>query len=185
MLRTICLFAFATLACSRSRSTDPVWSREGRVAGQLVATWSDSGNRVSFAAPAREGWCARDTLLEILAVRNDSGVGLALYAQDSVRAEGYPVMRPGIFAPWRPQATASVRLLSSNALRGFESTGGQVTVTSSGGSGDTQQVSGRFDFLVQLTTGGQDTLRLSGEFYQLPIVSEPASCGRANKPGPR
>src|SRR2546422_763402 len=78
----------------------------GRTAGQLMAEWKDSAGRVvHWSAPAEARWCARDTLLEITALRNDSGVGLAVFARDSLRAEGYPVFQSGLFAPWRPQAT--------------------------------------------------------------------------------
>jgi hypothetical protein len=166
------LLALAVLACHK------VGQVEGRTGGQLVAEWKDStGRMVHFTAPAAAHWCARDTLLEILAVRNDSGIGIALFARDSLRAEAYPVFLSGMFAPWRPQATAAVRLLTANSLKGFESASGQVIVTEAGA----RRLSGTLDLRTKLA-GASDSLHLTGRFDQLSVLPAPGFCGRANKP---
>jgi hypothetical protein len=168
------LSLLAVFACKVGRS-------DGRTVGQLAVEWQDSaGAAVHWSAPAEAHWCARDTLLEIIAQRNDSGVGLALFARDSLRVEGYPVFQSSMFAPWRPQATAAVRLLTPNALKGFESASGQVIVT----EGGSRHASGTLDLRAKLATGA-DSLHLTGRFDQLTILPAPASCGRANKPATR
>ena len=162
------------LAC-RSVATAP---QAG--AGELEAHWSDSAGAATLVAPAQASWCARDTMLEVLAVRNDSAIGLALFAKDSLRAQGYPVFQAALFTPWRPQATAGVRLLTASDLRGFESSWGQVTLSEAGSA----RVSGSFDLHLKRPSVG-DSLHLTGRFERLPIRPASASCGRANKPPPR
>jgi hypothetical protein len=149
-------------------------------AGELEAHWSDSTGAASLVAPAQASWCARDTMLEVLAVRNDSAIGLAVFAKDSLRVQRYPVFQAALFAPWRPQATAGVRLLTVSELRGFESSWGQVTLSEAGSA----RVSGSFDLHLKRPSFG-DSLHLTGRFERLPIRSASASCGRANKPAPR
>jgi hypothetical protein len=175
LLALLLLALSGALACHRDGRSD------GRTVGQLTAEWKDSAGRVvRWSAPAEARWCARDTLLEITALRNDSGIGLALFAGDSLRAEGYPVFQSGMFAPWRPQATAAVRWLTANTLKGFESGSGQVVIT----RGGSRRASGTFDVRAKLA-GGADSLRLTGGFAELAIEPAPPLCGRANKPIPR
>lgn len=119
-------------------------------------------------------------MLEVLAFREDTAVGFALYTRDSLRAEGYPVFRPAIFAPWRPQATASLRLLTPNSLEGFESTWGQVIVT----EGGSRRASGRFELHLRASSS-PDSLHLTGSFDRLAILPAAPWCGRAIKPIPR
>jgi hypothetical protein len=175
MPRAGLLFLLALLACRRSAGPRQAGADE------LEAHWSDSaGGAVTLLAPAEAFWCARDTLLEVLAVHNDSAVGLALYARDSVRAEGYPLFQASMFAPWRPQSAAAVRLLTATELRGFESTWGQVTVTEAGSS----RVSGTFDVHLKRQVAG-DSLHVTGRFTRVAVQPAAVSCGRANKPRPR
>jgi hypothetical protein len=171
MTRVTILLLFSLLACSSRREG----SAPGR--GELVAEWSDSGRAVRIVAPAQATWCARDTMIELLAFRADTAFGLAIYPRDSLRAEGYPVSIAGIFAPWRPQATAALRVVNPLALLGYESTGGRVLVESGGG----RALSGTFAVTVKQQQSG-DTLQVTGSFTGVPIRPAAASCGRAGKP---
>jgi hypothetical protein len=166
------LFLLALLACRNPAGAD----QSG--AGRLEAHWSDSaGTAVSLFASAEAYWCARDTLLEILALRNDTAVGIAVYVKDTVRAEGYPVFRAAFFSPFRPQATAALRLLTPTELRSFESIWGQVILSKA----DSLRVSGSFDLHLKRQSAG-DSLQLTGRFTRLAIRPAAVSCGRANKP---
>lgn len=171
MRRPAVLLILAAFAC-RPKSTD---SRLG--AGQLEARWTDSASSVQLIAPARAFWCAADTVLMISAVRNDSAVGLALYPKDSLRVATHPVSPSKVFFPWRPQASAALRVLGLADIKGYESTWGQVAVTEAGA----QRVSGTFDLHVQRTAGG-DSLHLVGGFSTVAVEPAPRPCGRANKP---
>lgn len=164
--------ALCVLACRAAAGRPPA-------DGTLQANWRDSTREAHFSAPAEARWCARDTVLEITAVRNDSAVGIALFARDSLRLEGYPLFPAGVFAPWRPQATAAVRLLTTNDLRGFQSSWGKVQLTQLAAN----RVSGTLDLHVKLSSGA-DSLHLTGSFTRLAVRAAAASCGRANKPSP-
>ena len=156
-------------------------SAAGRPAaeGTLQASWRDSANEAQLIAPAEARWCARDSALEIIAVRNDTSVGVALFARDSLRADGYPVFQGALFAPWRPQATAALRMLTANDLRGFQSMWGRVQLTEVAGN----RVSGTLDLHLKLLSG-TDSLHLIGSFTRVAVGRAAGSGGRANKPAP-
>jgi hypothetical protein len=176
-MRRYALVLLAGLACRAGG--DPADPGAGPPAqGQLTAEWQEAGTAARFSAPAEARWCVRDSSLEILAVRNDTGVGLALYARDSLRAEPYLVVPSAVYTQGRPLATGALRLVDRARLRGFESTGGRVEV-STGGS---QRVSGRFTLRVKVATAA-DSLELSGRFDGLTVEPAAAQCGRAHKPG--
>lgn len=145
--------------------------------GQLEASWSDAGGTARLVAPAEARWCARDSMLELLAVRNDSALGIALYASDSLRAESYPLFLAGVFAPWRPQATAALRLPLSNELRTYSSAWGQLQLTKSAAG----VVSGTFDLHLKRATPA-DSLQVTGRFTRVAVRPAELSCGRADKP---
>lgn len=145
-------------------------------AGEIAVQWA-GGMSGSMTATATARWCASDTLLEVLAVRGDTAVGLALIALDSARAMDYPVTQPRDFTPGRPQARVALRLLKQFELEGYDAVSGRVTVTQ-GGSG---VVSGTLDVgLVPVV--GSDTLKLTGTFERIPVTPAVGTCGRANKP---
>jgi len=152
--------------------------------GELTARWMGFPTRDSaaagsgaFTAAATARWCPTDSLLEVLAVRNDTAVGLAIMAQDSIRTGPYSVFQAKIFTPFRPQATAALRLFDGQGLRNYESSSGQLTVT----EGGSVRVSGDFDLRLHLMVGN-DSLRMTGRFSRLTIRPNPERCGRVNKP---
>lgn len=146
-------------------------------AGEMVVQWTGATSG-SLTASGRARWCAADTLLEVLAVRGDSAVGLALIALDSARAMDYPVTQTRAFTPNRPQARVALRLLKQFELEGYDAVSGRVTVT----QGGSQLVSGTLEVgLVPVV--GTDTLRLTGTFERIPVTTAVGICGRANKPG--
>lgn len=164
-------FLLCVLACR------PAGGERRTDGGELEASWTDSAGTAHWLAPAEANWCARDSMLEILAARNDSAVGIALYARDSLRAEGYPVFLAGMYAPWRPQATAALRLLTPNEIRGFGSSWGQVILSEAAGG----YVSGSFDLHLKRPTA-PDSVQVTGRFTRVLIRPASPSCGRANKP---
>jgi hypothetical protein len=146
--------------------------------GVLTVQWTGSATgRFSTAAEAR--WCVRDTLLEVVAARSDTAIGLSLIAQDSLRTGGYPVFHADVYAPWRPQAGVALRWLDSADLRHFGGARGQVTLT----EGGSRRVSGTLDLMLNAPPG-RDTLHLTGSFTGLAVTPASGACGRANKPGP-
>jgi hypothetical protein len=152
--------------------------------GELTARWtgfptrdSAAADSAAFAAAATASWCPTDSLLEVLAVRNDTAVGLSIVAQDSIRPGPYSVFQAKIFTPIRPQATAAVRIFDGQTLQNYESTSGQLTVT----EGGSVRVSGTFDLRVHVLVGN-DSLQVTGRFSRLAIRPAIGRCGRVNKP---
>ena len=172
MRRDFLLLALLGLACRSDGK------RAESALGMLEASWQDSSGTVRLRVPAEARWCARDTMLELIAARNDTAFGLALYARDSLRAEGYPVFQSGVFAPWRPQAGAALRFVGGATLFGYESTWGRVVVSAA----DSGAISGTLDLHVK-NFSGPDSLHVTGKFDRVAILPAPPTCGRANKPG--
>jgi hypothetical protein len=170
-MRWLLLGLGGLLACRAASGRPPAAD------GTLEASWRDSTGTAQLSAPAEARWCARDTLLELIAARNDTVVGLALFARDSLKTEGFPLFQPSIFAPWRPQATAALRVFNENTLRNFQSMWGKVELTEVSGN----RVSGTFDAHLKNLTG-PDSLHLTGRFTRVPVRSATGICGRENKP---
>ena len=142
----------------------------------MAVRWTGSKNG-GITASATARWCAADTLLEVIAVRGDTSVGLALIAQDSTGAREYPVNEPRTFTPGRPQALVAIRLLKEFELEGYDAVSGKVTVT----QGGARTLSGTLDVRM-LPVVGADTFRLTGAFERIPVTTAVGVCGRANKP---
>jgi hypothetical protein len=147
------------------------------VEGLLTVRWSGS-HEGSFTAPAAGRWCQTDSLIEILAARADTGIGLVLLVQDSVRAGQYPVFPTRVFIPSRPQAHAVARWLGQNRVLGFEGSGGQLTLTEAG-----ERLTGRVEATLKLVqASAPDTVRMVGEFTRIPVSTATPPCGRLLKP---
>jgi hypothetical protein len=146
----------------------------------LTVEWTGShGGR--FATPATAHWCPRDSVLEIVAARGDTAVGLAVWAADTVPAAiVHPVFAPELNDTRRPQAAAAVRWFGGTLIYGFEAVSGSVALTRAG----RDTVSGTLTVRLR-QTGGQDTLLVSGTFTRLPVAPAAELCGRAGKPAPR
>ncbi len=147
----------------------------GPGAGRVGVEWGGA-LQGKFSGPATARWCARDSLLEVFADRNDTAVGIALASQDTLQVGDYPVYQVRLGIRGRPQGSAALRLLSGGDLKSFESTGGRVTVT----EGGSRRASARFDVQLRPPAGG-DSLRLTGSFAGLDLTPALGLCGRANR----
>ena len=170
MRRLICLLMLPAAACRSGAGSPPS-------DGELGSRWA-GGSPGQFRAPATALWCARDTLLELLAVRNDTAVGFALLPKDTLAAGVYSIFASQVFIAFRPQANAAVRWLDQTELKGFEGASGVVTLSESGAAG----VSGAFEVALH-RTGTPDSLKLTGSFVRVPVGKAIEACGRANRPG--
>ncbi|HEU5219204.1 MAG TPA: hypothetical protein VFU23_11125 [Gemmatimonadales bacterium] len=168
------LIAAAVLGAACTRRTDDVAHPRP---GTLAVEWSGK-LRGSFTAPATARWCPADTLLEIIAARADTAIGISLLARDSVSAGVYLVNGIQTFTPGRPQASAALRMLGDATLLGYEGMSGQITV----GEGGSRAVSGTIEVRFR-PVSGMDTLQVKGSFDRIPVTQAGGICGRANKPG--
>lgn len=140
--------------------------------------WSGTSSG-RIVAPAEASWCARDSLLEVIASRNDTAVGFALLPKDSLGPGTYSVFSTTVFIPFRPQANVAMRYLEPTELRGYEGMSGRVTLTETAGN----RVSGDLEATLKLQSG-PDTVRLVARFRRLTVRPALPSCGRANRPPP-
>lgn len=166
------LFGLALLpfSCRKSPPPDP--------GGTLTVTWAGA-SKGRFAAAATGAWCARDSLVEILAVAGDTGFGFTLITPGTVKTGQYPVLAAAVGADWRPMGLVSLRLASDTALKGYEGNSGQLEVT----QGSATLVSGTISVRLK-QTDANDTLRLTGSFDRIAIAPAQGGCGRMPKQQP-
>lgn len=160
--------AVASWAC-RSQPT-----AAADAAGMLSVSWTGRYTG-RFAAPAAAGWCPADTMLQLEAIRGDTGVSLALFDADTVALGQHPVLAPEVRATWRPLGAAALRWFNGTEVLGFTGVGGVVSVTRTD-SGATGTIDVRLRAPNQM-----DTLHLTGTFTSVPIGPAVGSCGRASK----
>jgi len=186
----------ASLACS---SGEPAESR----AGSLEVNWtgSDSG---TLSAPAVAEWCDSLKLLELKAIKGDTGFAIAFYPSglrarvdstvrpgsaawsdsvtrgDSVMPGTYPVFAPDRADSSRPSSAMALRWFAETSIRGFRGDSGAVVLeaTRQGAS------AGRFSAHLRSTTEGSK-LAITGSFKGLSVTPAPADCaGRPPEPDP-
>ena len=156
----------------------PPGGSNGRSAdGSLAVDWTGSAAG-HFSAPAEARWCPGDTLLEVIAVRNDTAVGFSLMPRSSIEPGEYPIQSVSHASPDRPQAGVAVRWFAENEILPFEAAGGTIRVTADGSG----RLSGtlRGELRRQLA---RDSLHLVGSFSRLAVRRAASECGRAARPG--
>ncbi|MEZ4457068.1 MAG: hypothetical protein R2882_11050 [Gemmatimonadales bacterium] len=142
--------------------------------GRLSVEWAGSATG-SFAAPAQASWCARDSLLEVLAIRGDTGIAMSVLVTDSIQPARHPVLSPAIKVDWRPLALVAVRWASDTALKGFEATSGNLSLLESPAG----TVAGTVEVTMKRNEAA-DTLRLTGNFDGVPVTPAVGQCGRVS-----
>lgn len=156
----------ALAACTRSAA--------GPVAGELVASWSGS-DRGNDRMPAQASLCATDSLVELLAYRDDRAVGLAFHLAGAEPTPAqFAVVNPQLDEIPRPAATGAFRIVPPQGLQGFVSRDGSVDLAEVGPEG----LSGRFT-LRMVALSGTDTVAMSGTFRGVRLDPAPTPCGRA------
>jgi len=146
--------------------------------GTLSVSWRGTFSG-RFEAPASATWCPADTALELLATRGDTGVGVALFARESLHPVQHPTASPQVEASWRPMSLAAVRWSTDTQILGFESVSGVVNVTQASAG----TVSGSLDVRLR-RAASNDTLHLTGRFTAVRIGPGKSPCGRASRSRP-
>src|ERR1043166_6034408 len=145
-------------------------------AGSIRVAWTGA-TAGRFTAPADARWCPGDTLLLVLAVRNDSAFGLTLMPETAIHTGRYPVFPAQPFNPSRPQAGVALRWFDESTVFPFEATSGTVTVTARRAS----LLSGTVDVRLKRQLA-PDSVHLTGGFTDLDLRPAEGPCGRANRP---
>ncbi len=139
-------------------------------AGRLDARWTgaDSGK---ISAPASAEWCADRRLLEIRAIQGDTGLGLALYALDSIAPDSYRVVDPSRADSSPPSARVALRVFSQTTVKGFQADSGTVTLQRSGSG----PLSGNVSARARSVLNGEQ-IRLSGRFERVGVMPQTRGC---------
>ena len=144
--------------------------------GQIEVEWRGS-HRGRFVAPMSATHCPESGLVELIAVRADTGVGLVLYPADSaqITSGAYTVFLSGTVVPPRPAASAALRWFTGVELAAFEGTSGttQATLADS-------LLSGSFEVRMD-RQGSSDTLAVSGRFVAIAVRRMETGCSRSSR----
>jgi hypothetical protein len=139
--------------------------------GDLDVVWRGA-ERGRFIAPLEAKHCAESGIVELLAIRGDSGFGAALFLKDSAIVEptAYPVVPGSQIEEPRPGASAALRWFAGTSISAFEGVTGAVTLSLTG-----RVLSGTVDVKYQ-ALDRPDTLRLTGTFSQVPVTMADSGC---------
>ena len=150
-------------------------ARRSSAEGHLDVSWSgkDRGH-VSGAATAR--WCELRRVLEIRAVRGDTGVAVALYPIRSPLPGSYRVLAPAKAESLPPAAAVAVRWLGQTVVQGFQGESGQVVLQRSSEG----LFSGRLSARARSVVDTQH-LTLSGTFRDLALRPDSLGCTQTDE----
>jgi len=144
--------------------------------GELDAVWrgEESGR---FIAPLSAIHCAETGIVELLAIRGDTGVGAALFLQDSARVDPveFQVVPGSLYNEPRPGATAGIRWFATTTISAFEGVAGMIRLELTG-----EALTGSMDVKFQ-SVDRPDTLRMAGTFDRVPLVRADSGCGLISK----
>jgi hypothetical protein len=166
--RALVLFVLGLTACRAPNPSDDV--------GRLELRWNGP-QAGSLSGPATAGWCAHRKVLQVRAIRGDTGVALAVYPGKALEAGVYRVVDPMKAESVPPAASVALRVLTQNLVQGFQGDTGRVTLESSSAGRFSGSVSARARSVV-------DTQRISvsGTFRHLRVMPDTAGCSPAEAP---
>lgn len=154
-------------ACSRGASARP---------GEIDVVWRGE-ERGRFIAPLSAIHCPESGVVELLAIRGDTGVGAALFLEDSAKVDpvSFQVVPGGQFVEPRPGATAGIRWFATTTISAFEGVAGIIRLEVTGVA-----LKGTMDVKFQ-SLDGPDTLRMAGTFDRVSLVRADSGCGLTSK----
>ncbi|MGH7509824.1 MAG: hypothetical protein ACREMZ_10170 [Gemmatimonadales bacterium] len=145
-----------------------VSSRSG--AGHLEARWTGADTGAISAAAVAE-WCDERRLLQIRAVRGDTGFAVALYPPVILALDSYPVLRPGARDSVVPSARVALRWFGPTSIEAYQGDRGAVVLEGT----DSGNVSGSLQARAR-SVSTNDQITLTGTFRNLTIVPETRGC---------
>jgi hypothetical protein len=122
---------------------------------RVVVQWTgtDSGR---LDSPASAEWCDTLGLLEIRALKGDTGLGVAVYPKGVLQPGRYRVVRPELADTSRPAAAVALRWFAETSIRGFRAESGAVVLEQSAPG----KYSGRIEaFTKSVTDSAHVTVR--------------------------
>ena len=142
----------------------------GDGAGQIDVRWTGS-ERGRLSGRASAEWCSIHRLLEIRAIRGDTGIALVIYPTDTIIPGKYRVIDPAKAESLPPAAGIALRWAAQTAIKGFQGESGSV-VLERARSGE---LSGRIVAAARSVTDTQQ-VAMDGSFLGLTIRPQPRGC---------
>lgn len=139
-------------------------------AGQIDVRWTGS-ERGRLSGKAVAEWCAILRLLEIRAIRGDTGIAVAIYPADTVTPGEYRVIDPAKAESLPPAAAIGLRWASQTAIKGFQGESGSVVLERS----TSGELSGRVTAAGRSVTDTQ-RVTIEGSFRDLTIRTQGRGC---------
>jgi hypothetical protein len=137
---------------------------------QIDVRWTGSEHgRLSGGATAE--WCSILRLLEIRAIRGDTGLALAIYPADTITPGEYRVIDPAKAESLPPAAGIALRWASQIAIKGFQGESGTVVLDRSRSG----ELSGRITAAARSVTDTQ-RVAIDGSFRDLTIRPQTRGC---------
>jgi hypothetical protein len=170
-MRTLLLLAAVVAAAGACRR-----SSQAPDDGLLAVDWRGA-HTGHFSAPLTASHCEETGILELLAVRGDSGFGLVLFPSDSARVAGatYPIfLATDVTAP-RPGANAALRWFTGSDLAVFEGRSGSVMLTTRDSS-----LSATLELRMHALSG-TDSLVVRGRFDNVRLRKDGTGCGSRSR----
>jgi len=143
--------------------------------GQIDVRWTGS-ERGRLAGRATAEWCPILRLLEIRAIRGDTGVALAIYPADTITPVQYRIIDPAKAESLPPAAGIALRWATQTAVKGFQGESGSVAVDRS----PSGELSGRITATARSVTDTQ-RVTIDGSFRDLMIRRQTRGCARPSK----
>lgn len=139
-------------------------------AGWLEARWTGADTGKLETRTTAE-WCGERGLLEIRAIRGDTGVAMVLYPVDTIEAGNYRVVHPDRADTMAPSAGVALRVFATSAIQGYQGDSGMIVLERS----ESGELSGTLDARVRSVVNGQ-LLTLTGKLRDLTVVPQTRGC---------
>jgi hypothetical protein len=138
--------------------------------GQIDVRWTGS-ERGRLSGRATAEWCTILRLLEIRAIRGDTGIALAIYPADTVTPGEYRVTDPAKAESLPGAASVALRWAAETAIKGFQGESGAVVLERSRSG----ELSGRVRAAARSVTDTQWVM-IDGSFRDLTIRPQARGC---------
>jgi hypothetical protein len=143
----------------------------GKGAGQITVGWTGAEQGM-VAGPATAEWCSISRVLEIQAIRGDTGVAIAIYPAETVAAAGiYRVRTPSKAESLPPAAGVALRWAAQTVIKGFQGESGSVALERL----PSGQLSGRLTAVARSTTD-TGSVAVTGTFRGLAVSPPKRGC---------
>jgi hypothetical protein len=144
-------------------------------AGQIDVRWTGS-ERGRLSGRATAEWCPILRLLEIRAIRGDTGIALAIYPADTITPGQYRITDPAKAESLPPAASIALRWATQVAVKGFQGESGSVALDRARSG----ELSGRITAAARSVTDTQ-RVTIDGSFRDLMVRPQARGCAQPSK----